>query len=242
MMRLLESNAMLENLKQKVLEANLLLPQYGLITFTWGNVSAIDREKGIVAIKPSGVDYDTMKTEDIVLVDLEGNIVEGNLKPSSDLATHLEFYRNWKNIGGVVHTHSRWATSFAQAGLDIQALGTTQADYFYGNIPCTRLMTEEEIHGDYELETGKVIVETFKERNIDPDEVPAVLVHSHGPFCWGTDAFNAVHNAVVLEEVAMMNTMATLLRNNAIEPMQQVLLDKHFKRKHGPNAYYGQSK
>ena len=233
---------MLENLKQKVLGANLLLPKYGLITFTWGNVSAIDREKGIVAIKPSGVDYDTMKAEDIVLVDLEGHIVEGSLKPSSDLATHLEFYRNWKNIGGVVHTHSRWATGFAQAGLDIQALGTTQADYFYGNIPCTRLMSEEEIHGDYELETGKVIVETFKERNIDPDEVPAVLVHSHGPFCWGTDAFNAVHNAVVLEEVAMMNTMATLLRNNAIEPMQQVLLDKHFKRKHGPNAYYGQSK
>ena len=233
---------MLENLKQKVLGANLLLPKYGLITFTWGNVSAIDREKGIVAIKPSGVDYDTMKAEDIVLVDLEGNIVEGSLRPSSDLPTHLEFYRNWKNIGGVVHTHSRWATGFAQAGLDIQALGTTQADYFYGNIPCTRLMSEEEIHGDYELETGKVIVETFKERNIDPDEVPAVLVHSHGPFCWGTDAFNAVHNAVVLEEVAMMNTMATLLRNNAIEPMQQGLLDKHFKRKHGPNAYYGQSK
>lgn len=231
---------MLEKMKQEVLEANLLLPQYGLITFTWGNVSAIDRKTGIVAIKPSGVDYDTMKAEDIVLVDLEGNIVEGNLKPSSDLPTHLEFYRNWKNIGGVVHTHSRWATSFAQAGLDIQALGTTQADYFYGRIPCTRLMSEEEIHGDYELETGKVIVETFKERNIDPDEVPAVLVHSHGPFCWGTDAFNAVHNAVVLEEVAMMNTMATLLRNNAIEPMQQVLLDKHFKRKHGPGAYYGQ--
>ena len=233
---------MLEKMKQEVLEANLLLPKYGLITFTWGNVSAIDRERGIVAIKPSGVDYDTMKAEDIVLVDLEGPIVEGSLKPSSDLATHLEFYRNWKNIGGVVHTHSRWATGFAQAGLDIQALGTTQADYFYGNIPCTRLMSEEEIHGDYELETGKVIVETFKERNIDPDEVPAVLVHSHGPFCWGTDAFNAVHNAVVLEEVAMMNTMATLLRNNAIEPMQQGLLDKHFKRKHGPNAYYGQSK
>lgn len=231
---------MLEKMKQEVLEANLLLPKYGLITFTWGNVSAIDRERGIVAIKPSGVDYDTMKAEDIVLVDLEGNIVEGSLRPSSDLPTHLEFYRNWKNIGGVVHTHSRWATSFAQAGLDIQALGTTQADYFYGSIPCTRVMSEEEIHGDYELETGKVIVETFKERNIDPDEVPAVLVHSHGPFCWGTDAFNAVHNAVVLEEVAMMNTMATLLRNNAIEPMQQVLLDKHFKRKHGPGAYYGQ--
>ena len=229
-------------MKQEVLEANLLLPKYGLITFTWGNVSAIDREKGIVAIKPSGVDYDKMTAKDIVLVDLEGNVVEGDLRPSSDLPTHLEFYRNWPNIGGVVHTHSRWATSFAQAGLDIQALGTTHADYFYGTIPCTRLMMEEEIHGDYELETGKVIVETFKERGIDPDEVPAVLVHSHGPFCWGTDSFNAVHNAVVLEEVAMMNTMATLLRNNQIEPMQQVLLDKHFKRKHGPGAYYGQSK
>lgn len=233
---------MLEQLKKEVLKANLLLPKYGLVTFTWGNVSAIDREKGIIAIKPSGVEYDDMKEEDIVLVDLEGNVVEGNLKPSSDLMTHLEFYRNWPNIGGVVHTHSRWATSFAQAGKDIMALGTTQADYFYGAIPCTRLMTPEEIQGEYELETGKVIVETFKERGLNPDEVPGVLVHSHGPFAWGTDAENAVHNAVVMEECAMMDAIASLLSNNQIEPMQQVLLDKHFKRKHGPNAYYGQGK
>lgn len=233
---------MLEQLKKEVLKANLLLPKHGLVTFTWGNVSAIDREKGIIAIKPSGVEYDEMKEEDIVLVDLEGNVVEGNLKPSSDLMTHLEFYRNWPNIGGVVHTHSRWATSFAQAGKDIMALGTTQADYFYGAIPCTRLMTPEEIQGEYELETGKVIVETFKERGLNPDEVPGVLVHSHGPFAWGTDAENAVHNAVVMEECAMMDAIASLLRNNQIEPMQQVLLDKHFKRKHGPNAYYGQGK
>ena len=233
---------MLEQLKKEVLKANLLLPKHGLVTFTWGNVSAIDREKGIIAIKPSGVEYDEMKEEDIVLVDLEGNVVEGNLKPSSDLMTHLEFYRNWPNIGGVVHTHSRWATSFAQAGKDIMALGTTQADYFYGAIPCTRLMTPEEIQGEYELETGKVIVETFKERGLNPDEVPGVLVHSDGPFAWGTDAENAVHNAVVMEECAMMDAIASLLSNNQIEPMQQVLLDKHFKRKHGPNAYYGQSK
>lgn len=233
---------MLEQLKKEVLKANLLLPKYGLVTFTWGNVSAIDREHGIVAIKPSGVEYDDMKEEDIVLVDLEGHVVEGSLKPSSDLMTHLEFYRNWPNINGVVHTHSRWATSFAQAGKDIMALGTTQADYFYGAIPCTRLMSEEEIHGEYELETGKVIVETFKERKLNADEVPGVLVHSHGPFAWGTDAENAVHNAVVMEECAMMDAIASLLKNNEIEPMQQVLLDKHFKRKHGPNAYYGQTK
>lgn len=233
---------MLEQLKEEVWKANLLLPKYGLVTFTWGNVSAIDREKGIVAIKPSGVEYETMKAEDIVLVDLDGNVVEGDLKPSSDLQTHLEFYRNWPNVNGVVHTHSRWATSFAQAGLDMIALGTTQADYFYGAIPCTRLMTEQEIHGEYELETGKVIVETFETRGISPDEVPGVLVHSHGPFAWGTSAENAVHNAVVMEECAMMNAVSTLLKNNQIEPMQQVLLDKHFKRKHGPGAYYGQKK
>ena len=233
---------MLEKLKEEVLEANLLLPKYGLITFTWGNVSAIDRAKGIIAIKPSGVDYANMKAEDIVLTDLEGNVVEGNLKPSSDLMNHVEFYKNFKNIGGVVHTHSRWATSFAQAGKDIPALGTTQADYFYGDIPCTRCMSEAEIKGAYELETGKVIVETFKKRNINPDEMPGVLVHSHGPFTWGTDAKNAVHNAVVLEECAMMACMVSLLNNNHIEPMQQTLLDKHFKRKHGPGAYYGQTK
>lgn len=233
---------MLEKLKEEVFEANLLLPKYHLITFTWGNVSAIDREKRIIAIKPSGVDYETMKVEDIVLVDLDGKVVEGSLNPSSDLATHLEFYRNWPNIGGVVHTHSRWATSFAQAGLDLVPLGTTHADYFYGNIPCTRCMSDEEIAGEYELETGKVIVETFKERKLNPDDIPGVLVHSHGPFTWGIDAKNAVHNAVVLEECAMMNVMSSLLKDNKIEPMQQVLLDKHFKRKHGPGAYYGQGK
>lgn len=230
---------MLEQLKQRVLEANLLLPQYGLITFTWGNVSEIDREAGIVAIKPSGVEYDQMKVDDIVLVDLEGNVVEGNLRPSSDLATHLEFYRQWPQIGGVVHTHSTWATSFAQAGKDVLPLGTTQADYFHGAIPCTSLMSEEEIKGQYELETGKVIVEEFASRQLDPTRIPAVLVRNHGPFTWGSDGFNAVHNAVVLEECAKMNAIATLL-NPQIKPMQQVLLDKHFNRKHGPGAYYGQ--
>lgn len=231
---------MLEELKKRVLEANLLLPAYGLITFTWGNVSEIDREKGVVAIKPSGVEYDKMKQDDIVLVDLEGNILEGNLKPSSDLETHLEFYRNWPDIGGVVHTHSTWATSFAQAGQDIIALGTTQADYFHGAVPCTRHMTPEEIRGDYELETGKVIVEELRRRGIDPDSVPGVLVQSHGPFTWGSDGSNAVHNAVVLEECAKMNAIAILVKNSTIQPMQQELLDKHFNRKHGPEAYYGQ--
>ena len=231
---------MLEELKKRVLEANLLLPAYGLITFTWGNVSEIDRANGVVAIKPSGVEYDKMKPDDIVLVDLEGNILEGNLKPSSDLETHLEFYRNWPNIGGVVHTHSTWATSFAQAGQDIIALGTTQADYFHGTIPCTRHMTPEEIRGDYELETGKVIVEELQKRSIDPDSVPGVLVQSHGPFTWGSDGSNAVHNAVVLEECAKMNAIAILVKNSTIQPMQQELLDKHFNRKHGPEAYYGQ--
>ena len=231
---------MLEQLKEDVCKANLLLPKYGLVTFTWGNVSAIDREKGIIAIKPSGVSYDNMKPSDMVLVDLEGNVVEGDYKPSSDLDTHLEFYRNFPNIGGVVHTHSRWATSFAQAGADLIPLGTTQADYFYGAIPCTRLMTDEEIQGQYELETGKVIVETFNERGLNPDEVPGVLVHSHEPFAWGKDAQDAVHNAVVMEECAMMNCMATLISDHKVQPMQQTLLDKHFKRKHGPGAYYGQ--
>lgn len=232
---------MLEKLKQEVFEANLLLPKYHLITFTWGNVSAIDRESGLVVIKPSGVDYDNMKVEDMVVCDLEGNVVEGHLKPSSDLMTHLEFYKNFENIGGVVHTHSRYATSWAQAGEDILALGTTHGDYFYGSIPCTRCMSDEEIQGEYETETGKVIVETFKERGINPDTMPAVLVHSHGPFTWGSDAHNAVHNAVVLEELACM-ALNTLLIKGKLEPMQNTLLDKHFLRKHGPNAYYGQGK
>ncbi len=232
---------MLEKLKQQVLEANLLLPKHGLITFTWGNVSGIDREKGLVVIKPSGVEYDDMTADDMVVVDLEGNRVEGRYKPSSDTATHIALYKAFPTLGGVVHTHSRWATSFAQAGRGIPAMGTTQGDYFYGEIPCTRKMTPEEIAGNYELETGNVIIETFKQRNIDPAQVPAVLVYSHGPFTWGTDPFNAVHNAVVLEEVAFMDFHAMALTPN-LPPMQQELLDKHYLRKHGPGAYYGQDK
>lgn len=231
---------MLEELKKQVFEANLLLPKYGLITFTWGNVSGIDREKGIVAIKPSGVEYDHMSVEDIVLCDMDGNVVEGKLKPSSDLMTHLAFYKNFPNIKGAVHTHSRWATSFAQAGKAIPALGTTQADYFYGDIPCTRCMSPLEIQGEYELETGNVIVETFQSKNINPDEMPGVLVHSHGPFSWGKDPFDAVHNAVVMEECAAMAFASLQLQKDDNKHMQQELLDKHFKRKHGPGAYYGQ--
>ena len=211
---------MLEQLKQQVLEANLLLPKHGLITFTWGNVSGIDREKGLVVIKPSGVEYDDMCADDMVVVDLEGNVVEGHYKPSSDTPTHLALYKAFPSLGGVVHTHSRWATSFAQAGRGVPAMGTTQGDYFYGEIPCTRKMTPEEIAGQYELETGNVIIETFKERGIDPAQVPAVLVYSHGPFTWGTDPFNAVHNAVVLEEVAFMDFHAMAL-NPSLPPMQQ---------------------
>lgn len=231
---------MLEDLKQRVLEANLLLPKYGLVTFTWGNVSGIDRESGIVAIKPSGIEYDAMSIEDIILCDLEGNVIEGKLKASSDLMTHLEFYKHFKNIGGVVHTHSHWATAFAQAGKDIPALGTTQADYFYGDIPCTRCMSEDEIQGSYELETGKVIVETFKERHLEPNQIPGVIVHSHGPFSWGKDPLEALHNAVVMEECASMAFASVMLRAGQPLKIQQELLDKHYKRKHGPDAYYGQ--
>lgn len=231
---------MYKQLKQKVLEANLLLPKYDLVTFTWGNVSEIDRENNVVAIKPSGVEYADMKADDIVVVDLEGNVVEGELKPSSDLMTHLELYKQFENVGGIVHTHSRHATSFAQAGKPIVALGTTQADYFFGDVPCSRKMKPEEIKSDYELNTGKVIVETFRENKIDPDYVPGIVVYSHGPFAWGTDCMNAVHNAVVLEEIARMNINVQILNPN-IERMQQELLDKHFMRKHGPDAYYGQS-
>lgn len=231
---------MLEDLKQAVWEANLRLPKHNLVTFTWGNVSGIDRQKGLMVIKPSGVEYDALKPSDLVVVDLEtGKTVEGDLNPSSDTDTHLVLYRAFPNIGGVVHTHSRWATIFAQAGRGVPALGTTHGDYFYGEIPCTRRMTAEEIGGRYELETGNVIVERF--RHLDPDSVPAVLVHSHGPFCWGRDAKEAVHNAVVLEEVAFM-AWHNLAMDAALPPMQQELLDKHFLRKHGKNAYYGQKK
>ena len=231
---------MLEQLKETVLKANLLLPKHGLVTFTWGNVSGVDREAGLMVIKPSGVEYDEMCAGDMVVVSLEtGERVEGRYKPSSDTPTHIALYKAFPNIGGVVHTHSRWATSFAQAGKGIPAFGTTQGDYFYGEIPCTRLMTAEEIHGEYELETGNVIIETYKERGINPDYVPACLVHSHGPFAWGTDPMNAVHNSVVLEEVAFMAFHAMAL-TPGLPPMQQELLDKHYLRKHGPNAYYGQ--
>ena len=230
---------MLKELRERVLKANLELPKYKLVTFTWGNVSEIDCESGLVAIKPSGVDYDVMTADDIVIVDLQGNRVWGTKKPSSDTPTHLELYRQFPEIGGVVHTHSRHATSWAQAGEDILALGTTQGDNFYGSVPCTRRMTPEEIAGEYELETGKVIVETFRKRAIEPSMVPGVLVHSHGPFTWGKDAFDAVHNSVVLEEVAYMNFVSHQIRPN-IGSMQQELLDKHYLRKHGKNAYYGQ--
>ncbi len=228
---------MLEDLKRKVCEANLLLPKYGLVTFTWGNVSAIDRESGLVAIKPSGVPYERMTSEDMVLVDLDGKVAEGKWKPSSDTPTHVELYRAFPECGGIVHTHSRWATTFAQAGMAIPAMGTTHADYFYGEIPCTRPMTDDEISGEYEKETGKVIVETFAGRN--PSDIPGVLVYSHGPFAWGTDAMNAVHNAVVMEEVAFMDWHAMMIRPD-LGPMQKALLDKHYLRKHGKNAYYGQ--
>ena len=229
---------MLEKLKEIVCKANLLLPKYGLVTFTWGNVSGIDREKGLVVIKPSGVEYDNMQPGDMVVVDLEGNIVEGKYKPSSDTPTHLELYKAFPEIGGIVHTHSRMATSFAQAGRGILPYGTTHGDYFYGEIPCTRLMKEEEIKGEYEKETGTVIIETFND--IDPMSIPSCLVHSHGPFSWGKDPMEAVHNAVILEELSYM-AFNTEMLNPDIKEMQQALLDKHYLRKHGKNAYYGQN-
>ncbi|OOB78906.1 MAG: ribulose phosphate epimerase [Epulopiscium sp. Nele67-Bin002] len=231
---------MLEQLKQEVFAANMLLPKYQLITFTWGNVSGIDRQSGLVVIKPSGVEYEHMSVNDMVVVDLDGNVVEGKLKPSSDTATHVKLYKEFPNIGGVVHTHSRWATVFAQSGRGVMPYGTTQADYFYGEIPCTRDMTSDEINSQYEYNTGVVIVETFKEKHMDPDQVPAVVVKNHGPFTWGKDAYDAVHNAVVLEEVAMMAFNTELLCATNVSQMPQDLLNKHFLRKHGANAYYGQ--
>ena len=240
---------MLDDLKKQVLETNLSLVRHGLVIFTWGNVSAVDREQGLVVIKASGIEYDDMTTEHMVVVDLKtGNKIEGDFKPSSDTPTHLELYRAFPNIGGIVHTHSRWATLTAQAGSGIPAFGTTHADYFYGEIPCTRKMTAVEIADEYEKETGKVIIERFS--GIDPNAVPAALVYSHGPFTWGKDAADAVHNAVVLEEIAFMAwhdiMIAALPQENGkeckpdIKPMQQELLDKHYLRKHGKNAYYGQ--
>lgn len=227
----------IERLKEAVLQANLALPQYKLVTFTWGNVSAIDRDSGYVVIKPSGVTYDQLTKENMVVVDLQGNVVEGMYRPSSDTPTHVALYRAFPNIGGIVHTHSPWATSWAQAAKSLPALGTTHADYFYGEVPCTRAMTEEEINGAYEKETGNVIIETFANR--DPLQVPGVLVHSHAPFAWGKDVEEAVHNAVVLEEVSKLASR-TYMINPHIHEMQSVLLDRHFLRKHGANAYYGQ--
>ena len=228
---------MLEALKREVWQANLLLPQHHLVTFTWGNVSAVDRGRGLVVIKPGGVAYDTMQPEDMVVVDLEsGSVVEGRYKPSSDTPTHLVLYRAFESVGGVVHTHSRWATVFAQAMQAIPALGTTHADDFYGEIPCTRMMTDAEIAADYEAKTGDVIVERF--RSLDPETMRAVLVACHGPFTWGADAGEAVHNAVVLEEAAFMAWHTMQLGKT--DPIPKALLDKHFLRKHGKNAYYGQ--
>lgn len=230
---------MLEELKQLVCEANLDLPKYGLVTFTWGNVSAIDRQKGLFVIKPSGVEYARLKPEDMVVVDLNGNKVEGRLNPSSDTATHVELYRAFTEVGGIVHTHSTYATSWAQSGRDIPCYGTTHADYIYGDIPCARCLTGREIEEAYERNTGRLIVDEFKRRCLDPVAVPTVLCRHHGPFAWGKDAKEAVHNAVVLEEVARMAYLAESI-NSRIQPAPKELQDKHYYRKHGADAYYGQ--
>ena len=230
---------MLEELKQKVYEANMELPRRGLVTYTWGNVSGIDRESGFFVIKPSGVDYETLMPDVMVLMDLEGNKIEGRYNPSSDTPTHLELYRAFPGVGGIVHTHSSWATSWAQACRSVPCYGTTHADYYYGEIPCARSLTAEEINGEYEKNTGLVIIETFKEK--DPASVPGVLCSNHGPFTWGKDAAEAVHNAVVLEEVAKM-AFRTEQLNREVTSAPQVLQDKHYLRKHGPGAYYGQGK
>lgn len=230
---------MLEELKQRVYEANMELPRRGLVTYTWGNVSGIDREKGLVVIKPSGVEYGDLRLSDLVVLDLNGNWVEAHLNPSSDTKTHLELYKAFPTLGGIVHTHSTYAVAWAQAGEDIPAYGTTHADYFYGPIPCARSLTAAEIDEDYEKNTGKVIIETITERKLDPVQIPGIICHSHGPFTWGMDAHQAVYHAVVLEEVAKMAMLTRQVNSNA-EPAPQCVLDKHFMRKHGPNAYYGQ--
>jgi len=231
----------LEQLIKEVLKANLDLPRYNLVTFTWGNASGIDHETGLVVIKPSGVPYEELDTSCMVVLDLDGNVKKSSYKPSSDTATHLALYRRYEDIGGVVHTHSRWATTWAEACMDLPAYGTTHADYFYGDVPCTRQLTEDEIRSEYELNTGKVIIETFDQRGISPAAMPGVLVASHGPFTWGKNASEAVHNAVVLEECAMMGLNARIL-NPQLRSTSQYLLDKHYLRKHGKNAYYGQGK
>jgi L-ribulose-5-phosphate 4-epimerase len=228
---------MLEDLKREVFEANLLLQKYNLVLFTWGNVSALDQDSGLLVIKPSGVAYETMKPEDMVVLDLDGKVAEGSLNPSSDTPTHIEIYRNFPEARGVTHTHSKWATVWAQAGMGIPAIGTTHADYFYGEVPCTRELTQNEIEDAYERNTGRVIVETFAGR--DPDQMHAVLVASHGPFTWGKSARDSVENAVVLEEIAEMAYGSFTLRPG-LSSMPQALLDKHYLRKHGKNAYYGQ--
>lgn len=228
---------MLERLKEEVLEANLQLPKHGLVTFTWGNVSGYDQQAGLVVIKPSGVPYERLTKEDLVVLDLAGNRVAGELNPSSDTPTHLALYRAFPKLRGIVHTHSPWATIWAQSGLELPALGTTHADYYYGNVPCTRSLTQQEVEGEYELETGNVIIETLE--GIEPSAMPGVLVAGHAPFCWGKDALDAVHNAVVLEEVAKM-AYHTLQLNPQAGRMDQFLLDKHYLRKHGQDAYYGQ--
>ena len=230
---------MLDNLKEQVYQSNMALPDYGLVVFTWGNVSGIDREKELIVIKPSGVDYKDLTPDKMVVVDFDGKVVEGDLKPSSDTATHIELYKHFKDIKGVVHTHSPWAVSFAQAGIDIPAAGTTHADYFYGDIPVTRPMKKDEIETEYEKQTGTVIIETFKERQINPNDIPGVLVNDHGPFIWGSSPDNAVHNSVVLEQVAEMTYHGMQLNREGVR-MDQQLLDKHFLRKHGKDAYYGQ--
>ncbi|PZX20166.1 L-ribulose 5-phosphate 4-epimerase [Breznakibacter xylanolyticus] len=229
---------MLENLKAEVCQANLDLVTYGLVIFTWGNVSAIDRQSGLVVIKPSGVAYDGMNPSQMVVVDLDGNVVEGNLRPSSDTPTHLELYKSFPEIGGIVHTHSTFATAWAQAGLDLPIVGTTHADYFANTIPCTRDMTEAEVKGAYEKETGSVIIDTFQSRGLNPVHIPGVLVKNHAPFTWGKDAHDAVHNSVVIEQVAKMTCMSKML--NPAMTMNPHLVTKHFERKHGQNAYYGQ--